>query len=170
MAIDTNQAMQNVEEVYQQLKEAVMSSLHEIVKPVDDIVRALSKGINLYSNKELWDFQMQLSIEAYRLGDIKEQSALKDLCAAALYKEGVAKTFSATVGAQETKKQQSIIDNIDKQAVSMLYTTAASILKTKCDEAHRLVSTIQNIQISRAADAKLSGSPRSESDTIALGQ
>lgn len=168
--MDTNKAMADVEEIYKQLKEAVWASLCDIVKPVDDIVKALSKGINLYSNKELWDFQMQLSIEAYRLGDIKEQSALKDLCAAALYKEGVAKTFSATVGAQEAKKQQSVIDNIDKQAVSMLYTTAANILKTKCDEAHRLVNTIQNIQISRAADAKLAGSPRSEADGVSFGQ
>lgn len=166
MEIDTTQAMVDVEEVYQQLKEAVMASVKDIVKPIDDIVKALSKGINLFSNKELWDYQMQLSIEAYRLGDIKEQSALKDLCASALYKEGVAKSFSATAGAQETKKQQSIIDNIDKQAVSMLYATAANLLKTKCDEAHRLVNTIQNIQISRAADAKLSGSPRSEADEI----
>lgn len=165
----TNQAMQDVEDIYVQIKEAVLATISGIIKPIDDIVSLLStKEISLYSNTELWDFQMKLSVEAYRLGEIKECSVLKDMCAQALYKEGLAKSFSSTTGAQETKKQQSIIDNVSKQAVSMIYTTAANILKTKCDEAHRLVNTIQNIQISRAAEAKLSSSPRSEKDRLLM--
>ena len=48
----------------------------------------------------------------------------------------------------------------------MLYTSISGILKAKLDEAHRLVNIIQNIQISRAAEAKLNGSPRSEADVI----
>ncbi len=164
-----NQALLDVEESYKQLKEIVSATINEVVKPIDDIVELLSaKGVNLYSNTELWDFQMKLSVEAYRLSEIKEYSSLKDLCAQALYKEGLANSFSSTTGAQETKKQQSILDNVSKQAISMIYTTAANILKTKCDEAHRLVNTIQNIQISRAAEAKLSSSPRSEKDRLLM--
>ena len=155
-----------VDEIYFQLSDAVKETVSEITKPIDDIVQELSKGINLFSNSELWDFQMRLGVEAYRLSNMKELSALKDACAEALYKEGLAKAYAEASGAAETKKQASVLATIEKQAVSMLYNSIASILKTKLDEAHRLVNIIQNIQISRAAEAKQNSSPRSEGDNI----
>lgn len=161
-------ANKDVHEIYTQLYEAVKEVTKELTKPLDDIVAELSKGISLFSNTELWDFQLRLGIEAYKLGNIKEQSSLKEACAEALYKEGLAKSYSEAVGAAETKKQASILASIEKQAVSMLYSSISGILKTKLDEAHRLVNIIQNIQISRAAEAKLTGSPRSEGDNINL--
>lgn len=162
------QARADVKEVYKQLMEVITPVITDMTGPLDEIVAELSKGINLYSNTELWDFQMRLSVEAYRLGILKEQNSLRASCAEALYKEGVARAFGEAVGAQEAKKQQAVIDTIDKQAVSMLYATVEGMLKTKCDEAHRLVSTIQNIQISRASEAKLSSSPRSEQDRLLM--
>ena len=166
MDIKIDQANTDVNEVYFQLSDAVKDTVAEIVKPIDDIVKELSKGINLFSNTELWDFQLRLGIESYKLANIKEQSSLKEACAEALYKEGLAKAYSEAAGAAETKKQASILATIEKQAVSILYASVSSLLKTKLDEAHRLVNIIQNIQISRAAEAKLSGSPRSEADNI----
>ena len=166
MDIKIDQANIDVNEVYFQLSDAVKDTVADIVKPIDDIVKELSKGINLFSNTELWDFQLRLGIESYKLANIKEQSSLKEACAEALYKEGLARAYSETTGAAETKKQASILATIEKQAVSMLYASVSSLLKTKLDEAHRLVNIIQNIQISRAAEAKLSGSPRSEADNI----
>ena len=131
-----------------------------------NLVKELSKGINLYTNSQLWDFQMQISVEAYNISMAKEQTSLKQACAEALYKEGLANSYSLSTGTQEAKKQQSVLDTIDKQGVNMLWTAVSSLLKTKCDEAHRLVNAIQNIQISRAAEAKQLGSPRSEVDNI----
>ena len=166
MSIKIDQANNDVNEVYFQLSDAAKETIGEIVKPIDDIVKELSKGINLFSNTELWDFQLRLGIESYKLANIKEQSSLKEACAEALYKEGLAKSYAEATGAAETKKQASILASIEKQAVSMLYTSISGILKAKLDEAHRLVNIIQNIQISRAAEAKLNGSPRSEADGI----
>lgn len=168
MDIKIEQAQQDVKEVYNQLVEVVRDATKEFTAPLDEIVAELSKGINLYSNSELWDFQLRLSVEAYRLGNIKEQNGLKQACADALYKEGLARAYSESTGTQEAKKQQSVIDCIDKQAVAMLHSTAYNLLKTKCDEAHRLVNVIQSIQISRASEAKNSASPRSESDRLVL--
>lgn len=166
--MDTNleQANKEVNEVYSQLNEAVKEVTAEITKPLDDLVKELSRGVNLFSNSELWDFQLRLGLESYRLSIVKEQSSLKDACAQALYKEGLAKSFSESTGAVETKKQTSVLATMDKQAVSMLYTSISNLLKTKLDEAHRLVNIIQNIQISRAAEAKQNGSPRSEADKL----
>ena len=166
MNIKIDQANNDVNEVYFQLSDAAKETIGEIVKPIDDIVKELSKGINLFSNTELWDFQLRLGIESYKLANIKEQSSLKEACAEALYKEGLAKSYAEATGAAETKKQASILASIEKQAVSMLYSSISGILKAKLDEAHRLVNIIQNIQISRAAEAKLNGSPRSEADGI----
>lgn len=166
MSIKIDQANNDVNEIYFQLSDAAKETIGEIVKPIDDIVKELSKGINLFSNTELWDFQLRLGIESYKLANIKEQSSLKEACADALYKEGLAKSYAEATGAAETKKQASILASIEKQAVSMLYSSISGILKAKLDEAHRLVNIIQNIQISRAAEAKLNGSPRSEADGI----
>ena len=166
MSIKIDQANNDVNEIYFQLSDAAKETIGEIVKPIDDIVKELSKGINLFSNTELWDFQLKLGIESYKLANIKEQSSLKEACAEALYKEGLARSYAEAAGAAETKKQASILASIEKQAVSMLYTSISGILKAKLDEAHRLVNIIQNIQISRAAEAKLNGSPRSEADSI----
>ena len=166
MSIKIDQANNDVNEIYFQLSDAAKETIGEIVKPIDDIVKELSKGINLFSNTELWDFQLRLGIESYKLANIKEQSSLKEACAEALYKEGLAKSYAEATGAAETKKQASILASIEKQAVSMLYSSISGILKAQLDEAHRLVNIIQNIQISRAAEAKLNGSPRSEADGI----
>ena len=166
MGVKIDQANNDVNEIYFQLSEAAKETISEIVKPIDNIVKELSKGINLFSNTELWDFQLRLGIESYKLANIKEQSSLKEACAEALYKESLAKSYAEATGAAETKKQASILASIEKQAVFMLYTSISGILKAKLDEAHRLVNIIQNIQISRAAEAKLNGSPRSEADAI----
>ena len=166
MSVKIDQVNNDVNEIYFQLSDAAKETIGEIVKPIDDIVKELSKGINLFSNTELWDFQLRLGIESYKLANIKEQSSLKEACAEALYKESLAKSYAEATGAAETKKQASILASIEKQAVFMLYTSISGILKAKLDEAHRLVNIIQNIQISRAAEAKLNGSPRSEADAI----
>ena len=166
MSIKIDQANNDVNEIYFQLSDAAKETIGEIVKPIDDIVKELSKGINLFSNTELWDFKLRLGIESYKWANIREQSSLKEAWAEALYKEGLAKSYAEATGAAETKKQASILASIEKQAVSMLYSSISGILKAKLDEAHRLVNILQNIQISRAAEAKLNGSPRSEADGI----
>lgn len=161
-------AKKEVEEIYAYLSDAVRETTREYTKVLDDIVAELDKDINLFTNSELWNFQVRLGIEAYRLGNIKEQGLLKESCAETLLKEGVAKAFTTATGTQEIKKQQSILDTVDKQALSMLYSSVASLLKTKCDEAHRLVNILQSIQISRAAEAKQFASPRSEQDRLTM--
>lgn len=163
-------AKQDVEDLYNDLNEVIKNVISEYTSNLDDIFSELSKGINLYSNQQLWDFQVRLSIEAYCLGNIKEQGALKDLCADALYKESMARSYNSNVGAVEMRKQQSILDTLDKQAISMTYKSISSLLKTKCDEAHRMINVIQSIQISRASEAKQNANPRSEMDSLTLPQ
>ena len=168
MTENMKQAKQLCDDLCKDLSDAVREVTSSYTANLDQIVKDLSKGINLYSNSELWDFQVRLSIEAYILGNVKEQGSLKEACAEALEKESMAQAFVTSEGTQEVKRQQSILKTTDMQAVSMLYASVASLLKTKCDEAHRLVNVLQGIQISRAAEAKQMASPRSEADQSKL--
>ena len=161
-------AEKDVAELYNNLVDVATGVAAEKTAAIDAIVKELSKGINLFSNADLWDFQLRLGVEAFILSAAKEQSALKQACADAVYKEALAKSYSIATGAQEAKKQQSILETVDKQAVNMVWTAVSNILKTKLDEAHRLVNIIQSIQISRAAEAKQASSPRSEPDRMTL--
>ena len=161
-------ASQDVEDLYEELADVIKDVTKEYTSNLDSIFEELAKGINFYSNPQLWDFQVRLSIEAYCLGNVKEEGALKDLCADALYKESLAKSYNSATGAVEMRKQQSILDTLDKQAISMMYKTISSLLKTKCDEAHRMVNVLQSIQISRASEAKQIANPRNEKDSLGL--
>lgn len=165
-----NEAKKDVDDTYNLMIEAVRNTTAEYTVELDSIVHELSKGINLFSNAELWDFQVRLSLAAYALGNIKEQGLLREACSEALYKLKLAQEYTATTGTQEYKKQTSIINAEDKQAISIIYASAASLLKTKCDEAHRLVNVLQGIQISRASEAKSAASPRSELDRVSFGE
>ena len=47
---------------------------------------------------------------------------------------------------------------MDKQTVTMIQNAIANCMKSKLDEAHRVVNTLNSILISRAAAAKLNQS------------
>lgn len=166
MIIDISSEKKEVDELYKQLKDGAIESVNAMTATLDGMIKQLDSGVSTMSNSELWDMQMKLGVETYKLGIAKEQSALKSTCSDAFYKLSLAQSFCSIDGAQETKKQKSIADNIKTQAIAMLYTSASSILKMKMDEAHRIVNIIQSILISRASDAKNAGNPRSEPDDV----
>lgn len=168
IAID--QAKLEADELTAQLAEVVGSITKAQTTTLDELIHKLSKGIDTFSNNDLRDIMARISVETYYIGIAKEQSSLKDACATALYKEGLAKSYNLTSGAVEAKKQQAVLDTVDKQAVSILYTTVSGLLKTKIDEAHRIVSVINSVLISRASEAKQFYNPRSEQDNLDINQ
>lgn len=164
--VDITTADKDTKELYNYLLEVANDIVKKYSEPLDKLVKQLSKDIDTCSNEQIRSYMGKISVEAYTLNISKEQSVLKEACASALYKEGVAKAFNSSTGTVEARKNQSVIDSMDKQAVSMLYSTVSSIFKAKVDEAHRLASTLNGILISRSADAKLQYSPRSEGDVL----
>lgn len=159
--IDITNAKLTVEDMYSNLSEIVDSIVTKQTKALDTVVKKLSK-IDTLTNDELRSLMITVSVEAYTLSNFKEQSSLKDACASALYKEGVANSYNTLSGTVESRKNQSIQDNIDKQVVNILYSNVCDRFKAKVDEAHRLANVLSNILISRASDAKLQYNPRSE--------
>lgn len=159
-------AKTQVNESYEELSAVVDEIVSKITYELDTQVDKLSAGIDTYSNNDLRDIMTRISVETYFIGITKEQSSLKESCAIALYKESSAKAYAKAVGPNEAKKNQAVIDTVSQQAVSMLYSAVTGILKTKCDEGHRIVSVLNGVLISRAADAKQQTNPRTELDTM----
>ncbi len=164
--INLDNAYAETDEVVNSLGEVVGSITRDITAELDNQIAKLKKGVDTFSNGDLREIMACISVETYYVGIAKEQSSLRDACATALYKEGMAKAFAVAPGAVESKKQQAVTSTMDKQAVSILYTTVTNLLKTKIDEAHRIVSVINGILMSRASDAKQYYNPRSEQDTM----
>lgn len=160
--VNIDKANKEVKELFNYLSPIATDIVKNRTKLLDNTIKKLSVDIETLSNEQIRNYMAILSVEAYNLSLDKEQSALKDSCATALYKEGVATSFSGSVGTVESRKNQSTIDNLDKQAVSILYSTVYELFKTKVDEAHRVVNVLSNILISRSAEAKLQYNPRSE--------
>lgn len=159
--IDISSAKLNVDDMYKNLSEIVEEIVIKQSGNLDKVVKKLS-NIDSLSNEELRKLMITTSIEAYTISNFKEQSSLKDACATALYKEGIANSFNTLAGTVEARKNASVKDNLDKQIVMILYTNVCDRLKAKVDEAHRLSNILSNILISRASDAKLYYNPRSE--------
>lgn len=162
MTIDITDAKNAADKMHKYMSEIAGDVVGKYSAPLDAIVKKLSSNVETCSNEELRSTMISLGIETYNLAMHKENSELKDACANALYKESVATSFNSTAGTVESRKNQSIIDSMNSQAVSILYSSVSSILRTKLDEAHRLANIISGILISRASDAKLTYNPRSE--------
>lgn len=164
--LDIKNADNDNQELFNYISQISQDIINKYTRSLDDIIQRLNKEIDTCSNDELRTYMIKICIETYHLGVDREYSSLKEQCAEALYKEKIAQVFNTSTGTVEARKNQSIIDTVDKQAVSMLYANVASLFKTKVDEAHRLVSAINGILISRAADAKIQYNPRSVGDQV----
>lgn len=164
--LNIDSAKKDTDELFNYLSEVANGIVNRYSEPLDKLVKELSKNVDVLSNEELRKYMAKISIEAYNLSIDREQTALKEMCATALYKEALANSFNGAAGTVDARRNQSTIDTMDKQAVSILYSTVSSLFKAKVDEAHRLASTLSNILISRSAEAKLQYSPRSVGDTL----
>ena len=152
--MDIEKSRQDVEDTFKDLSPIVIEVVDKYSKEADKIINRLSNANN-FTNQELRDAILALSIESYFFGQSKDASILKQECAATLLKEKQAIIYNGTVGTQLVRQNQSILDSSEQQVVSMLYSAVANSLKTKADELHRLINALQGILISRNAEAKL---------------
>lgn len=152
--------------MYKDLQPIIKSVVDKHSKELDSIIKQINKNIDTLTNKELQTYMLQLSVESYYFSQAKDWSLLKADCALAILKSNQAEIFNGTIGTQAVRSNQSIIDSLDKQVVSMLQSNIAAQLKSKLDEAHRLVGVLTNILISKNAENKLKGVQSSSEDNI----
>lgn len=155
--MEINEAKKQVSETYSLLKPIVKETVAKNSKEIDLIISKIKKNLTTLTNKELQDYMLQLSIEAYYFAERKDMSVLMQECAIALTKSSQAEIFNSTVGTQAVRNSQSIVDSLDKQTVSMIQNAIANCMKSKLDEAHRIVNVLSNVLISKNAENKLKG-------------
>lgn len=146
---------QKTDDVYKEVVQIADDIVKKASEPIDKIINKLKNGFEDMSNRQLNDFMLQLSIEAYYFGIKKDHALLKQVCADALYKESFAKSFSISQGTQANRQNQAAMDTTDKQTVKMLYECTSNQMKTKLDETHRMINALNSAVISRNAEAKL---------------
>lgn len=154
---DFNVADKNVNDVYKDIGKIAKKLVDEKSKVIDDLIKTLS-NVESLSDEEIRKYMLKISLESYSFSEIKEHSVMKQDCAVALMKETQANIFNSETGTAEVRRNKSITDSNAQITVNILYNSIANLMKTKLDEAHRVVNTLNSILISRAAAAKLNQS------------
>ena len=150
-----NNERKAVEEVYRDLVVIGNELVSKNTADIDTLIDKFKANYEFMTNEELRTVAIQLQIEAYYFGQKKDRAILKQACADALYKEKIAKEYTAATGTAANKQNIATIAASDSIAVKMLYEMVANMMKTKLDEIHRLGGVINNVIISRNAEAKL---------------
>lgn len=152
---DFNTADDNVNEVYKNIGKLAKKMVDEKSASIDSLIKALS-NVESLSDEEIRKYMLKISLESFAFSELKEHSVMKQDCATALMKESQANIFNSETGTAEVRRNKSITDSNAEITVNILYNSIANLMKTKLDEAHRVVNTLNSILISRAAAAKLS--------------
>lgn len=162
--MDINAAKKQVKETYDLLRPIVKETVAKNTKEIDSLISKIKANLTTLTNKELQDYMLQLSIETYYFAERKDMSLLMQECAIAMSKGAQADIFNSTVGTQAVRSNQAIIDSMDKQTVAMIQGAIANCMKSKLDEAHRMVNVLSNVLISKNAENKLKGVRDDESN------
>lgn len=151
-----NEALNNANTTYQEL----VTIADKVVKPItgelDNIIENAKNNAQNCTNEDIRQLMYDLSLKAYSLGETKEKSALKLACAEILKDEAYARKFNESDGTVAVKQNIALLESSYETLTQAIYNEAYSMLKTKLDEVHRIVSSLQSILMSRMQEAKLS--------------
>ncbi len=150
-----NEGMDNVQNIYNALNSQAKVIVKEYTKAMDDLIKKINLEANNLSNEELRRIELKLSLLSYDLGELKDKTNIASEVADILQDETIANEYNAATGTIEQRKNTAILNSSKEKAIAKLYKLVASQIKTKLDEAHRIVDCIKSILISRASDRKL---------------
>ena len=151
-----NKALDQVEMTYAQLQEIADKIVRSYSQETDNVIASMTKNIENTSNDELREVLFQLSLGAYRLGDVKDKSSFKADIAKTLRQHKYASSFNESEGTVAVRENKAFIESSEELLVEGLHDLMSSLLKTKLDEIHRVVDTIKMILTTRLSEAKLS--------------
>lgn len=148
-----NIALEELEISYKDIVEMANDIVGEAVSDVDNIINTISESM---TNDDIRNTLLRLSMRAYSLGEFKEKATMKSELAETVRKQKYAIEFNGAEGSVAAKDNTAIISSAESVIVEVLYNLVSSLLKTKLDEAHRCVATLQTILLTRLSEAKLS--------------
>ena len=149
------EGMDNIQTIYNSLNSQAKEIVKNYTKKIDDLIKQVSDNVNNLSNEDIRNIELQLSLMAYDLGELKDKTCIAAEIAEIIQDETEADAWNTAVGNNEQRKNTAILSSSKEKAVAKLYKLVASQIRTKLDEAHRVVDTLKSILISRASDKKL---------------
>lgn len=152
---DLTKGMDDIQAIYSSLNSQAKQIVKEYTAPIDSIIKQISNNINELTNEDIRRLELQLSLRAYDLGDLKDKTNIAAEIAEIVEDETIADAYNTAAGTNEQRKNIAILASSKEKAVAKLYKLISSQIKTKLDEAHRVVDTLKSILISRASDRKL---------------
>lgn len=151
----TEEALKEVETNYSELKDIASDMLDDYFKPVDETIKKLEKNVSNISVDTLKDTILNLSIQSYKISEIKDKSSIKFEIAEALRKEKYAIECTKSEGTKLDKDNRALLESSSQVVTEILYDLVSSLAKTKLDEIHRVVDSLKSILMTRMQEIKL---------------
>lgn len=149
-------ALENIDVTYEDLIGFANEIFTATTSEIDAIIATAYDSIETMSNDMLRDYMMRLSLKSYSFSEIKEKSAFKATLAETIRKNTYAEMFNKSEGTVAVRENTAIISSGAEILAEEIHTLVSNMLKTKLDEIHRVVSTLQSVLMTRMQEAKLS--------------
>lgn len=148
-------ALYDIDGMYNDLVEVANDIFKQTTNEIDEIMISAYNDIEKLSNDAIRDLMLKLSLKSYTFSEIKEKATFKSVLAETIRKEEYAQNFNKTEGTVAVRENTATIDTGAEILSEEIYTLVANMLKTKLDEIHRVVNTLQTVLMTRMQEAKL---------------
>ena len=156
MNASVSKALEEINTTYDDLIQFANDIFNSTAGEIDAIIESAYDSIEIMSNDMIRDLMMRLSLKSYSFSEIKEKSAFKATLAETIRKNSYAERFNQTEGTVAVRENTAIIQSSAEILAEEIHTLVSNMLKTKLDEIHRVVSTLQSVLMTRMQEAKLS--------------
>ena len=155
MTSSVAKALTDIDKTYDDLIEVANDIFETTTKEIDELMEGAYNDIEKMSNDAIRDLMLKLSLKSYTFSEIKEKSAFKATLGEVMRKEAYAENFNSSEGTVAVRENTATIQSGAEILAEEIYTLVANMLKTKLDEIHRVVNTLQTVLMTRMQEAKL---------------
>ena len=155
MTLSVAKALESVDKTYDDLIEVANDIFESTTKEIDELMIGAYNDIEKMSNDAIRDLMLRLSLKSYTFSEIKEKSAFKATLGEVTRKEHYAEMFNSSEGTVAVRENTATIQTGEWILAEEIFTLVANMLKTKLDEIHRVVNTLQTVLMTRMQEAKL---------------
>lgn len=153
---NVSKALENINEVYDSLIGVANDIFNATTSELDNLINTAYLSCESMTNDSLRDLMMKLSLKSYSFSEIKEKSAFKAALGEVLRKEAYAENFNKSEGTVAVRENTAILESSEEILSEEIHNLVSGMLKTKLDEVHRVINTLQTVLMTRMQEAKLS--------------
>lgn len=148
-------ALDAIDIAYDELVNIANDIARSVVGDLDVMMDSAYADVERLSNDAIRDLMLRLSLRSYSFSEVKEKAAFKATLGETLRKEAYANNFNSAEGTVAVRENKAILESSNEILAEEIYNLVAAIFKSKIDEIHRIVNTLQTVLMSRMSEAKL---------------